>query len=172
MLPISARSHAALRALIGRYRDALEHTDDASLADLCFTAAVGRAHFDERFAAVGSSVAELRGALAAASSVAKNGSENGAKHAKLTRVGFLFPGVGTQSLERARRLYETEPRFRKTLDRCAELLANDLPQPLLAPLFEETAPLASGTETAGPLLFAIEYALAQMWREWASHRQP
>ena len=166
VLPISARSHTALRALIGRYRDALEHADDSSLADICFTAAVGRAHFGERFAAVGSSVAELRDALAAALSTAKNGSETGAKHAKLTRVGFLFPGVGTQSLERARRLYETEPRFRQTLDRCAELLANDLPQPLLAPLFEETAPLASRPENAEPLLFAIEYALAQMWREW------
>ncbi len=176
VLPVSARSHAALRALINRYRDALENVDDASLADVCYTAAVGRAHFDERYAAVGSSVAELRDALTAALSPAKNGSENGAKRTSRTRVGFLFPGMGTYSLEQARRLYETEPRFRNTLDRCAELLAGELPQPLLAPLFAERAPRATHPENAGqpenakpdsePLLFAIEYALAQVWREW------
>ena len=50
----------ALRALIGRYSEALEQFDDISLPDLCFTAARGRVHFAERFTVVGSTIADLR----------------------------------------------------------------------------------------------------------------
>ncbi|HYH98719.1 acyltransferase domain-containing protein, partial [Hyalangium sp.] len=68
-------------------------------------------------------------------------------------------------------LYETEPVFRSVLDRCAELLSRHLERPLLSVMFPEGASLESRgplDETAytQPALFALEVALAELWRSW------
>jgi acyl transferase domain-containing protein/acyl-CoA synthetase (AMP-forming)/AMP-acid ligase II/acyl carrier protein len=169
LLPISARTPAALRALVGRYREALEQFDDASLPSVCFTAAIGRVHFAERFAAVGSTIGDVKIALAAALSHGENGSaERAASRPGGARVGFLFSGLGSQYVEMARELYETQPRFRETLDRSSELLKSELPQPLLDVLYGPLADSAVFEQSvfAEPALFAIEFALAEMWRDW------
>ena len=75
--PNFGRTPSALRALIGRYREALEQFDDAALPNVCFTAAIGRVHFAERFTAVGSTIADLKGALAAALSRQKTAASAG-----------------------------------------------------------------------------------------------
>ncbi|HEX4073142.1 MAG TPA: type I polyketide synthase, partial [Planctomycetaceae bacterium] len=169
LLPISARTPSALRALIGRYREALEQFDDVALPNVCFTAAIGRVHFAERFTAVGSTIADLKGALAAALSQAENGAaQRAGRRPGRARVGFLFSGLGSQYVGMARELYETQPRFRETLNQCSELLASELPQPLLDALYGPLADSAVFEQSvfAEPALFAIEFALAEMWREW------
>jgi acyl transferase domain-containing protein len=169
LLTISARTPTALRALIGRYGEALKQFDDTSLPDLCFTAARGRVHFAERFAVVGSTIADLRRALTAALSQADNGAaERAVRGAGRVRVGFLFSGLGSQYVGMARHLYETQARFRETLDRCSELLASELPQPLLDVLYGPLADSSVFEQSvfAEPALFAIEFALAKMWRDW------
>ena len=60
MLPLSARSPAALVQIADRYRDWLTANPDASLADVCFTAGVGRSHFEHRAALVVNSTAAAR----------------------------------------------------------------------------------------------------------------
>jgi NADPH:quinone reductase-like Zn-dependent oxidoreductase/NADP-dependent 3-hydroxy acid dehydrogenase YdfG/acyl carrier protein len=70
VLVITARNEAALRSLVERYAECLADSD-ASWSDLCYTAAVGRAVFAERFAIVAAGKKEaaeklerwLRGAL-------------------------------------------------------------------------------------------------------------
>ena len=169
LLPISARTPTALRALIGRYREALEQFDDASLPDLCFTAAMGRVHFAERFAAVGSTLADIQKALTAAFPPDENGAaERAVRKPDRTRVGFLFSGLGSQYVGMSRTLYETQPRFRATLHRCSEFLANELPQSLIDVLFAPGADpsLLEQSVFAEPALFAVEFALAETWRDW------
>jgi acyl transferase domain-containing protein len=63
VLPISARSEAALLELAKRYHDFLAAHQEIALADLCYTASLGRAHFKHRAALVASSLTELRRAL-------------------------------------------------------------------------------------------------------------
>ena len=67
-----------------------------------------------------------------------------------------------------RQLYQTEPTFRETLERCDELLRPYLSRPLLSLLYDETVDAALLDETAHtqPALFSIEYALAKMWMSW------
>jgi acyl transferase domain-containing protein len=67
-----------------------------------------------------------------------------------------------------RQLYETQPIFRQALDKCNELLLPYLEQPLLSVLYSEQAESSLLDETAytQPALFALEYALAELWRSW------
>jgi acyl transferase domain-containing protein len=170
LLPLSARSPTSLRALIGRYRAALEQFDDASLADICFTASTGRVHFAERFAAVGATIADIRTSLAEAFDQRATGREERAvRKPGRIRVGMLFSGQGSPDPGMVRRLYDAYPRFRETLNRCSEGLANELPRPLLDILL--TAPAADpavveNPAVIGPVSFAVEFALAELWRDW------
>ena len=70
----------------------------------------------------------------------------------------------------ARELYETEPTFRTTLERCDRLLtevaAPFRERPLLSRLYGEGDGIGTATEIAQPALFAIEYALAMLWQSW------
>ena len=63
LLPLSARSPAALAQLVALYAQYLAANPEIAVADLCFTASVGRSHFSERIAIVGTSLIELRQTL-------------------------------------------------------------------------------------------------------------
>ena len=52
VLPLSARSPAALVQIASQYRSWLTAHPEATLADVCFTAGVGRSHFEHRAALV------------------------------------------------------------------------------------------------------------------------
>ncbi|HSP81206.1 MAG TPA: SDR family NAD(P)-dependent oxidoreductase, partial [Myxococcaceae bacterium] len=65
LLVLSARTPEALRELAGRYARELERTSEP-LGDVCYTAAVGRAHFEHRLAVVAGSAARMRERLEAA----------------------------------------------------------------------------------------------------------
>ena len=68
-----------------------------------------------------------------------------------------------------RELYESQPVFREALERCDALLRGRLDRPLLRPCSirapGEASPLDE-TAYAQPALFALEYALAELWRAW------
>src|SRR5439155_8092533 len=61
-----------------------------------------------------------------------------------------------------------QPAFRQALDRCAELLAPYLDRPLLDVMYPDAGddPLLDQTRYTQPALFALEYALAELWRSW------
>ena len=65
LLPISAKTKPALVQLIERYQTHLQ-TYDGSLAALCYTAQLGRCHFNQRQALIVSSLTDLRAQLSLA----------------------------------------------------------------------------------------------------------
>ena len=72
----------------------------------------------------------------------------------------------------ARQLYDTQPTFRATLDKCDQLLFPSLNRSLLSILFAENesdAALLNETVYTQPALFVIEYALAELWQSWGIH---
>lgn len=170
LFALSARDEKALAELAGRYVAALAKCGDADLADVCHTANAGRAHFSARVAIVASSMAELRSALGA---LAEGRAAPGLRQAHVTRrdpprVAFLFTGQGAQYANMTKGLYEAAPVFRSALDECARLLAPHLDRPLLEVLFAAEGQATPLDETAytQPALFAVEYALAQLWQSW------
>ncbi len=170
LLAISARDDRSLAALAKRYAAALAERSDADLPDICFTANTGRAHLAQRATIVAHTIGELRSRLGA---LADGVPAEGVRTGRLARrdpprVAFLFTGQGAQYAGMARGLYTAAPVFRDALDRCAAVLAPLLDRPLLDLLFSETnsATLLDETRYTQPALFAVEYALTELWRSW------
>ena len=170
LLTLSARTAPALHEQVRQLATHLESHPDLALADVCFTANIGRARLPQRLAVVSGSLAEAGQALtalAAGTAPAGTWSSQGERE-RPPRVAFLFTGQGAQFVGMGRQLYETSPTFRRELDHCAEFLRPHLERPLLDVLFAAdpaTAPL-SQTAYAQPALFAIGYALATLWQSW------
>ncbi len=82
---------------------------------------------------------------------------------------FMFPGQGSQHIQMAAELYRWEPVFHEQLDRCAELLMPLLGFDVRTLLFpaeanaEDASARMSQTAIIQPVLFSVEYALAQLW---------
>lgn len=174
LLTLSARSSSALQQLARRYEDFryLEPEEsDSTLADICFTANTGRTHFQHRLAVSAGSIAQLRerlSAFAAGQRVADTAVGQAQERGR-PGIAFLFTGQGSQYAGMARQVYETQPVFREALKRCDQLLRPYLEQPLLSVLYsenDEAARLLDETAYTQPVLFALEYALAELWRSW------
>jgi acyl transferase domain-containing protein/SAM-dependent methyltransferase len=171
LLALSARDAASLGALARAWEERLGAPGDAGVADLCFTAGAGRAHLAQRLAVVGATAEELRRALAAhregaaAPAVATGRSAGAAR----PQVAFLFTGQGAQHPGMGKGLYETAPAFRRVLDACDEKLRPLLPggrglrDLLFAPADRSEIHRSA---FAQPATFAVEVALAALWRSW------
>jgi acyl transferase domain-containing protein/NADPH:quinone reductase-like Zn-dependent oxidoreductase/SAM-dependent methyltransferase len=166
---LSAHSEAALAAHARRCADSFEGLGDDLLPDLCFSAAVGRAHLPHRVAVLADSIAMLRERLHA---VADGRDAAGVRRGRTprrdaARVAFLFTGQGAQHVGMARQLDHSQPVFRAALDRCAAVLDPLLGVPLRELLFADgAADRLDQTGYTQPALFALEYALAELLRHW------
>jgi malonyl CoA-acyl carrier protein transacylase len=170
LLTLSTKNEKALGELAQRYVDFLATHPEASLADVCFTANTGRSHFDHRLAVVAGSNEQLRERLEAfATGKETAGLVSGqVTSKKRPKIAFLFTGQGSQYVGMGRQLYKTQPIFREALDRCDKILRSYLEQPLLEVLYPESGTSSPLDETAytQPALFALEYALFQLWKSW------
>ena len=172
LLTLSARSETALTDMARRYAETLDDSPSApGVEDACYTSHVGRTHFRHRLAVVGASSPELGRTLR---TFAEGGRPRTVSTGEVAagsdtpRVAFLCTGQGSQYVGMGRELSETEPVFRETLERCDALLRPRLATPLLDVLYAlpaEDSPLGETAYTQ-PALFALEYALATLWRSW------
>ena len=167
VLALSARSDAALRQLATVYADRLDRTGPDDLADVCFTANAGRSHFIERLAVRGARpdalASDLRNWVGGASSPRMS---RGAAPADSPEIVFLFTGQGAQYPGMGRELYDTQPTFRRAIDRCDEIFRAHRGVSLTEVMFDATTRRLDDTAFTQPALFAIEYALSELWRSW------
>jgi len=168
-LPLSAKSESALEELAGRYERYLAAHPTVDPGDVCFSASCGRTHHIHRLSVLASSAKELRAGLA---SIHQPRLANGcwrrrSPRSRSPRIVFLFTGLGAQYVGMGRELYETQPVFRRALDRCAEVLQPLLDRPLLELLHQngvECESFLNETRHAHPALFSLEYALSELLR--------
>jgi len=185
VLPLSARDGVALDSATDRLAEHLARQPGTGLARVARTLQAGRHAFGHRRVLVSRDAGDAAEALRARDPrrVLTNSGAG-----TVRRVAFLLPGLGEQHEHMGRQLYESEPVFRRELDRCLDLLRDDAgvdlrpvlypPQrprhatpaskPHLRAMLGRTAQSAGPsaldeTRYAQPAMFAIEYALAQVW---------
>jgi len=126
LLTLSARSDAALRQLVLRYRDWLDSEVNEELADICFSANVGRSHFNHRLALISADLPQLRQQLETYLNGNSSPTVISQRPTQIHRkIAFLFTGQGSQYANMGRELYNTEPVFRQAVDHCAEILVDE-----------------------------------------------
>jgi phthiocerol/phenolphthiocerol synthesis type-I polyketide synthase E len=189
VLSLSARTPAALEAATDRLAAHLRAHPEQELAEVAWTLQTGRKAFAHRRTLVardGDGAAralETRAPAHVFDAEAREGDQP---------VSFIFPGLGNHYPGMGKGLYETEPVFRETVDRCAEILRPYLGMDLRDALYpaDELAPAEDGpagldlramlgragrddemgplesTRLAQPALFVTEYALARLWMSW------
>ncbi|MBR0646741.1 type I polyketide synthase, partial [Plastoroseomonas hellenica] len=160
VLLLSARSEAGLAEARAALAARLAGPDAPALADVAHTLRIGRRAFRHRFAAAAGSHAEAVAALTA------EGGLRASAPAVPRPVVFLFPGQGAQYPGMGRALFRDEPVFRAAMERCAAALRAHGGRDLIEALYGETPEDADAirhTLLAQPAIFAVEYALAQLW---------
>ncbi|MEC4813808.1 MAG: SDR family NAD(P)-dependent oxidoreductase, partial [Scytonema sp. PMC 1069.18] len=170
LLTLSAKSEEALQELVQSYKVFLADRSETSIADICFTTNTGRSHFAHRLAIVAEEQSAIIQHLTTFSTekATEQLHSGHVEHNSETKVAFLFTGQGSQYVGMGQELYNTQPRFRKTLDQCDEILRSDLEKPLLEVLYPKDGDnsLIGETTYTQPALFALEYSLYQLWKSW------
>ena len=160
LLPVSARSAVALRASCRRLAACLSDPHAPALADVAYTLQVGRKTHAYRQYCVCSTAAEAVGRLSQELDPA-GPAQNGAP------VVFMFPSKGSQHFPMMRELYDGEPVYRQTVDRCLALLPEWVAADLSTALHETSSAAAARAQALlQPALFVVEYALARVWLSW------
>ncbi|NEO73021.1 type I polyketide synthase [Moorena sp. SIO3H5] len=171
ILSLSAKTPPALTELIKHYQHHLETNKEDSLADICYTANTGRAQFQHRLAVIASNQKELLAKLRQHQSGAEPTGVYQKQPDRLTtkpKTAFLFTGQGSQYVKMGQELYQQASVFRQAIDKCDQILTGELEHPITKILYDSSIPseLLDQTEYTQPVIFALEYALAQLWQSW------
>jgi len=169
LLLLSAKTETALIAIAQNLATHLQQNRDLNLADVAYTLSLGRHHFDHRRIVVCHHVDE---AIAVLETPVNPSNYSHIKNNQQASVVFMFSGQGSQYVGMTQELYQNAPIFREHLDLCCDLLQPplglDLRQVLYPPEAQkqEMQERLQQTEIAQPAIFAIGYALAQLWISW------
>jgi acyl transferase domain-containing protein len=163
IFPVSARTASALKTACEQLSQSLAASPSSSAADVTATLQRGRRPFQFRRAVVADNCAEAAALLLKPAPKAEPGID-------LSRdVVFLFPGQGQQFPGMIDALYRGDASFRRTIDAGCTILQEHAGLDLRSLLCggdrtPESAAALRDTHIAQPVLFLVEYALAERWR--------
>ncbi len=169
LLVLSAKTEAALEMAIDQLADFLKSNPETKLEDVAYTLKLGRREFEHRAMLACSDVSDALEALTTRDNKRLKKSKLGSDRRK---IFFVFPGQGTQQVNMARGIYDTEAEFREQVDLCAEILKPKLDLDIRDILFPDAGNLSEAndrlnrTSITQPAIFVIEYALAKLWEQW------
>ncbi len=167
---LSAKNTSALHKLAIRTREFIKERQDVPFFDFGYTNQNHRTQFDNRLAIVSENKQQL---ITSLESFIKNIDEDsryfsGVVEKTNSPVAFLFTGQGSQYIHMAKDLYQSDQDFKKSLEMCDQILEPILGRSIFSVLFpsNEEDSLINETIFTQPILFALEYALSQLWIGW------
>lgn len=168
ILPISANTLEAMDSVTNQWKTLLAERRFFSLKQLCQVAATRRSHFRYRASVVASSQFEFRQAL---SNLDIKDTAVSHLAAMSPEAVFLFSGQSGHFASMGKYLYRNFSVFKDAFDLCADAFERKQQRSLVELVFcDEQEPGSNGLteldEYAQPALFAVEYALAQLWISW------
>lgn len=152
---LSAKSESALTRLSEHYQRYFSSSPEVAFADAAYTACFCRPVLTHRIAFVAKNHKDAHVRL-------KSGQFNRHSSQQSKLVAFVFSGQGTQHVNMGRELARESAHFRQNLERVLAIFASGHALDLSAYLWnqDKEADIAS-TLITQPLLFAVEFALAQ-----------
>src|SRR5919197_404466 len=138
------------------------------LRDICFSAGAKRSHHEFRLALVAHDKTELTGHVEAflAGETRANASSGRASTASSKPV-FVCSGMGQQWWAMGRELLAQEPVFRRAMEEVSGLFDRLAGWSLLGELTaDEQTSRIQQTDVGQPAIFALQVALAALWRSW------
>lgn len=139
-----------------------------SLHDITFSTNTRRMHHEQRLAVIGSSKETIAGLLENfVSGDAPSEVIVGRVPSIVPKVAFVFPGQGSQWLGMGRSLLGEEPIFAEAMRACDQAIQHATGFSILEEIQRpEGSSRLAETIVAQPALFAIEYALAELFQSW------
>ncbi|GFZ92472.1 polyketide synthase [Okeania sp. KiyG1] len=176
ILTLSGKTETALGELVSSYENYLKAHPELGVADICYTANIGRAHFNHRLAVVASNEQDLVDKLREyqqGEDVAGIYSGELPNNTAVPKIALLFTGQGSQYINMGRQLYQQAPIFREAIDRCEEIIRSletfqieSLREILYQADDSSDSSRLDQTAYTQPALFTIEYALFKLWQSW------
>ncbi|HKT04553.1 MAG TPA: beta-ketoacyl synthase N-terminal-like domain-containing protein, partial [Rugosimonospora sp.] len=159
LLPLSARSPGALRALADAYADMLESPGAPALDRVCRAAARQREHHPLRTFVVAKGTKRAAAKLRELDLVSVHPAAPGT-------VAFVYTGMGPQWWGMGRQLLRDEPCFARAVAACDEVLAR-----FGLCLTDELSRSAATSRLAGTLHaqvanVVVQVGLTEVWRSW------
>ncbi|MET3493615.1 amino acid adenylation domain-containing protein [Variovorax boronicumulans] len=167
LLPLSARSEAALAVAAQQLAAHLEAHPALSLGDAAFTLCVGRKAHAFRRAIVAADTTEAIAALRMNGTDATDDAPwraGGSIGTRTPQPVLMFPGQGAQYAGMGRALHAGDPVFAAAFDECLRALdgmADVLGFDLRERMFSDDPLALAPTAVTQPALFTLEYALAR-----------
>ncbi len=175
LLKLSGKTETALTRQAEQLAAYLADHPDTRVADLAYSVNTSRAEFNHRAALVVADAQQLREQLTsmAEGKLPVGGKQGTMRSIARPKVAFLFTGQGLQYTGMGRGLYDSHPVFRHAIDTCDDILSSlwdgesliDILYPNQAAADDPQSPIHQ-TEFTQAALFALEYALAELWQTW------
>jgi len=176
ILPISAKTEYSLQKYVKRYAEFLKQNQDTSpkgIYDICASAAIKQSHFDYRVAFYGKSKTEILKNLLDFQAQGNWKETYAGKLKGDKKIAFVFPGQGGQWQGMGRDLFEKEKIFERVIRECDRAFAKYIKPTKKWSILEfmttqipEKEPLLQDIDIIQPFIFAVQIALAQLWKSW------
>lgn len=164
LLLLSARSETALQTATADLATHLQDHPDLPLSAVSYTQQTGRKRFPYRRAIVCQDRAD---ALEKLTKLPPQQVFTTYQEAKERPFVFMFPGGGAQYPHMGQGLYQQEPVFRQAVDQCLAILRRlGYHETFFTQSPSPNNQRFNNTSVALPILFTVEYALAQLLMAW------